>query len=171
VRIVAISGSLKAESANSALVAAIAAEVTDLDVWNRLGDLPHFSPDADGGPPVASLRRAVAESDGVLIATPEYAGGMPGSLKNALDWLVGTGELYDKPVAIISAAPSAERGGNARRWVEEVVRMQGSRVAASFTVPVSSSDSSSHRTQLARVVWHQVSEALHDGAELYRSLQ
>jgi NAD(P)H-dependent FMN reductase len=59
---------------------------------------------------------------------------MPGSLKNALDWLVGTGELYGKPVAIVSAAPSPERGQNARRWVEDVVRMQGGRVTDSFTV-------------------------------------
>jgi chromate reductase len=76
----------------------------------------------------------VTRADGVLIATPEYAGGMPGSLKNALDWLVGTGELYDKQVAIMSAAPSPERGQHARRWVEETVGYQGSHVVASFTV-------------------------------------
>ena len=70
----------------------------------------------------------------VLIATPEYAGGMPGVLKNALDWLVGTGELYGRPVVVVSAAPSEARGENARRWVEEVARMQGAIVVDSFTV-------------------------------------
>jgi NAD(P)H-dependent FMN reductase len=59
---------------------------------------------------------------------------MPGSLKNALDWLVGTGELYEKDVVVLSAAPSRERGQHARHWVDEVVRMQGGRVVVSFTV-------------------------------------
>jgi NAD(P)H-dependent FMN reductase len=83
---------------------------------------------------VASLREAVTRADVLVIATPEYAGGMPGSLKNALDWLVGTGELYGKDVAVLSAAPSPERGGQARAWTETVVRMQGGRVLVSFTV-------------------------------------
>ena len=133
--VVAISGSLKQSSANTALVRALAAASPEhVEVWDGLGDLPHFTPDDDGGGPVASLRAAVTRADALFIATPEYAGGMPGSLKNALDWLVGTGELYGKPVAIASAAPSLERGENARKWVEDVVRMQGGRVVESFTV-------------------------------------
>ncbi len=135
VRVVGISGSLKPDSANSALLRAMATRAPDVvELWDRLGDLPHFVPDGDGGEPVQSLRDAVTRAEVVLVATPEYAGGMPGSLKNALDWLVGTGELYGKRVAIVSAAPSAERGGNARRWVEEVVIMQGARVVTSFSV-------------------------------------
>jgi len=135
VHVVAISGSLKESSANSALVRAFAElDADQVEVWAELGELPHFTPDDDGGAPVASLRAAVARADLVLLATPEYAGGMPGALKNALDWLVGTGELYDKRVAIVSAAPSPERGANARRWIEETVGYQGSTVVASFTV-------------------------------------
>ena len=131
----AISGSLKASSANSALVHALAAALPDrLEVWEGIGSLPHFTPVVEGGEPVAALRAAVLRADAVLIATPEYAGGMPGVLKNALDWLVGTGELYGKAIAIVSAAPAPERGANARRWVEEVVGYQGGRVVASFTV-------------------------------------
>jgi chromate reductase len=140
VHILGISGSLKRSSANSALVRAVAAAAAapdDIEVWDRLGDLPHFSPDDDGREPVASLRAAITRADVVLVATPEYAGGMPGSLKNALDWLVGTGELYEKPVAILSAAPSPERGSHARQWVEDVVRMQGGHVVDSFTVTTS----------------------------------
>ena len=134
-RVVAISGSLKQTSANSALLQALAEVAPEPIVrWDRLGELPHFVPDDDGGPAVASLRDAVTAADAVLVATPEYAGGMPGSLKNALDWLVGTGELYGKPVAVLSAAPSAERGSNARAWVEQVVTMQGGRVVTSFSV-------------------------------------
>lgn len=133
--IVVISGSLKQSSANSKLVRAMAVAASGaIEIWNGLATLPHFSPDDDGGAPVASLRDAVTRADAVLIATPEYAGGMPGSLKNALDWLVGTGELYDKAVVILSAAPAPERGARARAWVEETVGFQGSRVVASFTV-------------------------------------
>jgi chromate reductase len=139
VHVVAVSGSLKASSANSALVRALAdADPEQIEVWDAVGDLPHFTPDTPepepGGAPVASLREAVLRADAVLLASPEYAGGMPGVLKNALDWLVGTGELYGKPVAIVSAAPSPERGVNARRWIEEVVGYQGGRVVSSFTV-------------------------------------
>jgi chromate reductase, NAD(P)H dehydrogenase (quinone) len=135
VHIVAISGSLKTTSANSALVHAIAAVAPDdVEIWSALGELPHFSPDDDGGAPVESLRDAVTRADLVVIATPEYAGGMPGSLKNALDWLVGTGELYGKALAIVNVAPSHERGTNARSWVEQVVRMQGAHVVTSFSV-------------------------------------
>jgi NAD(P)H-dependent FMN reductase len=135
VHVVAIPGSLKRSSANSALVQALAdADPEQVEVWDELGTLPHFTPDDDGGAPVASLRAAVTRADGLLLATPEYAGGMPGSLKNALDWLVGTGELHEQSVAVVSAAPSAERGRHARRWVEEVVGFQGGHVVTSFTV-------------------------------------
>jgi NAD(P)H-dependent FMN reductase len=139
VHVVAISGSLKQSSANSALVAGMVAaapehESQQVERWDGLGTLPHFTPDDDGGVPVASLRAAIARADRVVLATPEYAGGMPGALKNALDWLVGTGELYEKDVAIVSAAPSPERGANARRWVEATVGFQGGHVVASFTV-------------------------------------
>ena len=75
---------------------------------------------------------------------------MPGALKNALDWLVGSGELYGKPVVIMSAAPSAERGHNARRWVAEVVGMQGGVVRDSFTVAIRTSDGATRsRTTLS----------------------
>jgi NAD(P)H-dependent FMN reductase len=151
VRIVAISGSLKHTSANSALVQALAAAApSEVELWSELGDLPHFTPDDDGGAVVASLRDAVARADLLLIATPEYAGGMPGSLKNALDWLVGTGELYGKDVAVLSAAPSPERGGQARAWTETVVGMQGGRVLVSFTV----APGADPEEVLARIISH-----------------
>ena len=142
VNVVAISGSLQRASSNSALLRAVAAAATNVDftLWDELGELPHFRRDRDGDAHVDSLRRAVVHADAVLISTPEYAGGMPGALKNALDWLVGSGELYGKQVVIMSAAPSAERGQNARRWVAEVVRMQGGVVQDSFTVAIGSSD-------------------------------
>lgn len=143
--IVAISGSLDRNSSNTALVEALAAASDDLPirVWDELGTLPHFRPDTDGDEHVGSLRDAIARADVVLVATPEYAGGMPGTLKNALDWLVGTGELYGKSLIVVSAAPSDERGGNARRWVADVARMQGATVLDSFTVDVRRTDPAS----------------------------
>jgi chromate reductase len=138
VHILAMCGSLNGSSANTRLLRRLAAEVdaVEMQVWDGLGQLPFFSPDAVADEPVERLRRSIAEADAVCIATPEYAGGMPGSLKNALDWLVGSGELYGKRVVVISAAPSLQRGHNARRWVEEVARMQGAEVVDSFSVAV-----------------------------------
>jgi len=118
-KIVAISGSLRAASTNTALVraaAALAPKGMEVTVYDGLGNLPHFSPELDGDnapAAVQSLRGQTGGADGVLICTPEYAFGMPGSLKNALDWLVSTGELWRKPVAALSASPSARGGENA----------------------------------------------------------
>jgi chromate reductase, NAD(P)H dehydrogenase (quinone) len=135
-RILALSGSLNRNSSNSQLLhrAASSMPAVEIQVWEGLGQLPFFSPDVEADGQVALFRQAVGAADVVWIATPEYAGGMPGALKNALDWLVGSGELYGKRVVVLSAAPSPQRGHNARRWVEEVVRMQGAEVVDSFTV-------------------------------------
>lgn len=137
VRILAVSGSLQRESGNSALlrrVARAAAPAVTVALHESLDALPHFSPDRDGDDAVERWRAAVAAADAVLVATPEYAGGMPGVLKNALDWLVGSGELYGKSAVVVSAAPSAERGGRARDAVVLTLTMQGADVRDSFTV-------------------------------------
>ena len=139
---------------------AAAATSVDVKVWDELGDLPHFRPDEEGDAHVDSLRRAVALADAVLLATPEYAGGMPGTLKNALDWLVGSGELSGKPVVIISAAPSDERGQNARRWVAEVVGMEGGVVHDSFTVAIRPSEGAAEIDDKAKGVLRRALEAL-----------
>lgn len=143
-KILGVSGSLSAQSANSALLRLVgqaASPSAGVELYDALDDVPNFSPDRDGPvspPAVVALRAAVRDANVVLIATPEYAGGMPGVLKNALDWLVGSGELYEKRVIIVSAAPSAERGANARSSLEFTLRMQGARVCDSFTVAVAS---------------------------------
>jgi chromate reductase, NAD(P)H dehydrogenase (quinone) len=118
-RILAISGSLQSRGTITTLVRAIAAlapEDMEFTVYDGLGDLPHFSPDRDGDPPLASvahLRGLLRDADGVLICTPEYAYGMPGSLKNALDWIVSSGEFVNKPVAALSASPYPTGGERA----------------------------------------------------------
>jgi len=118
-KIVAVSGSLRAASSNTALVRAIGAMApadVEFSIYNALADLPHYSPELDGQnppAPVKKLRELLQTADGALLCTPEYAFGMPGSFKNALDWLVSSGELWRKPVAAISASPSAKGGENA----------------------------------------------------------
>ncbi len=115
-QILAISGSLRAGSTNSNLLRAAAALAPDrvhFTFYDGLADLPHFSPELDGDNPPASvthLRQRLQVADAVLICTPEYAFGVPGSLKNALDWTVSTCAFSDKPVAAISAS-STYMGG------------------------------------------------------------
>ena len=116
-RILGISGSLQRKSSNSTLLEvaakALPAGVT-LQVYDGLRQLPHFDPDMerDGEAPAAvvALRQAIAASDALLVASPEYGHSLPGSLKNAIDWLIGSGELEGKLIAITAAVPTTERG-------------------------------------------------------------
>ena len=113
-KIVGISGSLRKHSSNSLLLRAVARIDTpgvELTIYDGLGELPPFNPDLDevgSEPPgaVARLRNLLIQADAVLISSPEYAHGVPGVLKNMLDWLVSTGELVGKPVALLNASPS-----------------------------------------------------------------
>lgn len=108
-QILAISGSLRLASSNSVLpraAALLAPDGVEVRLYDRMGELPHFNPDVAGGEVVEQLKRAVIEADGVLFCTPEYVHGLPGSFKNLLDWLVSDGELWDKPIAVLSARKS-----------------------------------------------------------------
>lgn len=112
-RIFALSGSLRSASSNTAALRALASlappEVT-VALYTGLGALPHFNADLDGDMPpaaVRALREAVGRADALIISSPEYARGIAGSLKNALDWLVGSDTFPGKPVAILSASPRA----------------------------------------------------------------
>ncbi|BAZ17777.1 NADPH-dependent FMN reductase [Calothrix sp. NIES-4071] len=113
VQILAISGSLRAVSSNTAVLRAAAILVPSnvkITFYSGLGELPHFNPDIDIEPAplqVDAFRKQLKQSDGILISSPEYAHGVPGSMKNALDWLVGSGELVEKPVALINTSPRA----------------------------------------------------------------
>ena len=110
-RILAISGSLRNKSSNTAVLnaAKMLAPSVEITLYSQLGDLPHFNPDLDSSLPdvVVALRSQIAASDGILISSPEYAHGVPGSLKNALDWLVSSMEFPGKPVALINTNPRA----------------------------------------------------------------
>jgi len=123
--ILAISGSLRRSSLNSAALRAVARLAAGsgiaLAIDGSTRALPHFSPDLEADPPdaVQRFREACEGADAVLLAVPEYAFGIPGAFKNALDWTVGNGSIYRKPVALLSVAPRG-RGGNVRHALELV---------------------------------------------------
>jgi chromate reductase, NAD(P)H dehydrogenase (quinone) len=110
-----LSGSLRAGSTNTALLRTAQAIDPDTELFARMRDLPHFSPDDDGDDlpeAVVELRAAVGRAEAVLVCTPEYAGALPGSFKNLLEWLVGGGEAYRKSIAWINVSgPAAPSGG------------------------------------------------------------
>lgn len=111
-QLLALSGSLRAASSNTALLeaaAALAPPQLSLRLYREWGDLPSFNPDMEGAEPasVRAFRSALRGADAILIASPEYAHGVPGAFKNALDWVVGSGEFINKPVAAINASGRA----------------------------------------------------------------
>jgi NAD(P)H-dependent FMN reductase len=139
-RLLALSGSLRRISVNTALLRAtalLAPAGVEVVLYEGLGGLPHFNPDleADEPPPVTDFRVQVREADGLLISSPEYAHGVPGFLKNALDWLVGGDEFIDKPVALLNATPPAEW---AQASLTETVTIMSGRLVreASIAVPL-----------------------------------
>jgi NAD(P)H-dependent FMN reductase len=120
-KVLALCGSLQAESGNLALLRTAASLVppgVDLVIFDGLRELPHFNPDLEaGGVPesVTRWRQALATSQAVLIASPEYGFSLPGVLKNAIDWVIGSAELEQKVVAITAAVAGPQRG---RRGLE-----------------------------------------------------
>lgn len=143
-QILAISGSLRAVSSNTAVLRAaamLAPTGVNITIYSGLGDLPHFNPDIDVDPApnsVASFREQLKQSNGVLISSPEYAHGVPGSMKNALDWLVGSGELVGKPVALINTSP---RATIALASLTEILTVMSARIIekANITLPIAGS--------------------------------
>lgn len=118
-RVLAIPGSTSTKSSNAALLRAaqhVAPPGTELIFFDTAG-LPHFNPEHDAEPlpaAVAAFRRLVGEVDALAICSPEYAHGIPGSLKNALDWLVSALEPIGKPVLVICASPSSAQFAHAQ---------------------------------------------------------
>jgi NAD(P)H-dependent FMN reductase len=118
--VLALSGSLRAASINTALLRAaarLAPAPMNILVFQALGELPLFSPDLEDHPPpaVLALRERVAAADALLIASPEYAHGVSGTIKNTLDWLVSFEPFVHKPVAVFNASPRAHHADDALR--------------------------------------------------------
>jgi chromate reductase len=112
-QLLALSGSLRVNSTNSALLRAIAVQAKPpitVTVYQGLGLLPLFSPDHEANTPSAVLdfANAVARADGLVISCPEYIHALPGAFKNALDWLVSRDELIGKPIALLHASHRGE---------------------------------------------------------------
>ena len=136
-KILAISGSVRRDSTNSALLRAAiqaAPQGVELSLYEDMGTLPIFSPDLTDPLPAgpAELRKILHASDGLLIACPEYAHGVPGGLKNLLDWIVGWGELAETPVALWHASVYGE---NAKASLGEILKTMSMRLVpeASYT--------------------------------------
>lgn len=105
-------------------------------LYDGLAGLPHFNPDDDTDPlpaPVAALRAAIDRAAGILVCTPEYAGTLPGSFKNLLDWTVGGTEISDKPMAWVNAAAPG-RGGGAEATLRTVLGYTGADIVESACV-------------------------------------
>jgi chromate reductase, NAD(P)H dehydrogenase (quinone) len=119
IHLLLISGSTRAASTNTALLRTVQAVLPagmTATLYHWIGALPPFNPDEDRAPlhpAVADLRREIARADAVLFSTPEYAGALPGSFKNLLDWTVGGSEIYRKPVAWLNASSSPTGAANA----------------------------------------------------------
>jgi chromate reductase len=135
-RILAIPGSLRAESYNRKLLEAaqaLAPRAVAVELWGGLKELPPFDEDdeRDPGDAVLALREAIEQADAVLIATPQYNASLPGQLKNALDWAsrpYGTNALRGKPVAVIGASPSPSGAARAQAEVRIVLGAIGAEV-------------------------------------------
>ena len=144
-QVLLISGSLRAVSTNTAALRTaeqLASRDVVVSLYDGLARLPHFNPDDDTDPlppEVADLRAAIHGASALMFSTPEYAGALPGSFKNLLDWTIGDdrpGSVYDKPVAWINTSPRGAQG--AHEELRTVLGYAHARLveAACRTVPV-----------------------------------
>jgi chromate reductase len=145
IRILLVCGSLQRASANRAVLdvarAALSASGVEVSAFEGLGSIPPMNPDRgdDPGEAVQAFCAQIGAADAVVIAAPEYAGGIAGVVKNALDWVVGSGDLYGKPVALLSAGTSG--GVFARRDLVRTLSWQGAHVVASLGIDAANTKS------------------------------
>lgn len=129
--LLALSGSLRAGSFNTMALRELQMHVpagVTIALYEGIGALPHFNPDVESTALpgiVAGFRQRVADADGLVIACPEYAHGIPGSFKNALDWLVGMPDFPGKPVMLVNTAP---RAFHAQEQLQEVLATMSARL-------------------------------------------
>ncbi len=118
-KVLAISGSTRQQSTNQYLINAIidlSSGELDIGLFNDLEQMPQFNPDKDNEhvhDTVSRFRQLISKADGIIICTPEYAHGVPGALKNAIDWTISTGEFPNKPTMLITAATDGRFGHKA----------------------------------------------------------
>lgn len=140
--IIALSGSLRAASYNTAFLRALAGLAPDIlpagftvFLHEGLDQLPFFNPDLEEAPPLPALQfcQRVGAADAIIIASPEYAHGVTGVIKNALDWLVGGEAVVDKPVAVLNLSPLAVHADAALR---ETLAVMSARVIAEASLKI-----------------------------------
>lgn len=109
-KVIAIAGSLRQVSTNKTLLKAalLAPEGMEITLYEGIGQLPHFNPDLEYPASVKAFQSQIKTADGLIISSPEYAHGVPGTLKNALDWLVGSSEMVNKPVTLLNASTRSQ---------------------------------------------------------------
>jgi chromate reductase, NAD(P)H dehydrogenase (quinone) len=142
INILAISGSLRSNSTNTSILRAAVGLATDatqqrlcqrfkISIYEGIGTLPHFNPELDGVAlaSVHDWRTQLQAADGIIFCTPEYAHGVPGALKNALDWIVSSGEFMHKPTAVISASPSPDGGEKANASLVQTLGVMMAEIA------------------------------------------
>jgi NAD(P)H-dependent FMN reductase len=145
VQVLLLCGSVRKGSSNEAmlrLVQEVAGDEGSAVFYEGLGELPHFNPDLDTDPlpeAVTELRSAIADADAVLVCSPEYAGTLPGSFKNLLDWTVGGTEICDKPTGWINAA-NAGRGEGAVATLRLVLEYTGAAIVEDACVRIAIGD-------------------------------
>ncbi|MDQ2890336.1 MAG: NAD(P)H-dependent oxidoreductase [Gemmatimonadota bacterium] len=164
----AISGSLRTGASNTALLEAaqlLAPPNVVISMYGGIAQLPHFNPDLEERElpePARALRDVIAHTDGVIISTPEYAHGLPGSFKNALDWLVGSTEFPGMPVMIMSASSSSM---HAPASLREVLRTMSARLVTEADVTVELRGRSPAPTAL--VADAKVAEVIRQGLTIF----
>jgi NAD(P)H-dependent FMN reductase len=117
--ILAVSGSLRSSSSNTLILKEIqkwGPQHITFTIYQDMATLPAFDDSMEAPEPVIAWRRLLADADGVFICSPEYAFGIPGALKNAMDWTVGSGELVNKPLALVTAATGGDKAHAA--WLQ-----------------------------------------------------
>jgi len=130
IKLLALSGSLRKASYNTAMLEALSElspSNVEISIFRKLGELPLFNPDteSESHPVFESLRSELGRSQGLVIASPEYAHGISGLMKNTLDWLVSGEEFVDMPVIILNASPRSNHALNA---LKEVVTTMSGRI-------------------------------------------
>ncbi|CAG4997829.1 NAD(P)H-dependent FMN reductase [Dyadobacter sp. CECT 9275] len=134
-----ISGSLRKDSTNSLILQTIQLHqsgMADMEIYSGLDQLPHFNPGITEPDIVKEFKQKLAAADALIISTPEYAFGVPGVLKNALDWLVSSGELNEKPVAAISASPLWSGGDKAMASLLLTLQALGTHTSENTTLSI-----------------------------------
>lgn len=137
-RVLAISGSLRQRSLNTALIRSavhLTPQGMEIAIYEGIGNLPLFNPDLEGVEPsvVLDFRAQLKRSSGVLISSPEYAHGITGVLKNALDWVVKSGEFVGKPVCLIN---TSSRSTIAYESLKEILKTMDAKIVSDASIVI-----------------------------------